>query len=271
MLSIDRQRLLMMQLKSIGSIKIAESAKKFKVSEETIRRDLNTISEILPIRKIYGGAYIKTGTDDAPIDFRQSFFSKEKENMAYECLKLINGHESIMLDSSTNTSYIAKYLSEIHHSLTVITNSILVADCLSSIDNVTVFCLGGRLRNKAKSFVGSDALDMIKHYVADIAFISPAGLNPDFGLTDFSTDECHIRRAMLQNSLKHCLVADHTKLLTNDLKGTNIVCPLADIDYMISDRELSPALSKACIENNIKVTIAHPAQEPTLDSQSDIP
>lgn len=256
MLGAERQRLLLTQLKSIGSLSIAESAKRFNVSEETIRRDLNAINKLVPLRRVYGGAYIQKGAEnDAPLSFRQSFVKEEKHRIATECIKHIENNDIIMIDSSDTASYLARQLPELHYSLTVITNSLVVLEQLAEADDINVFCIGGSLRHRSKSFTGPDAINMLNNHVASKAFVSPSGVNADFGLTDYSLGECQIRRAMIERS-KYCyLLADHTKLDPSELKGTNLVCDLSKVNCIITDAQMTAQWQEAFIKNKVDVIV----------------
>lgn len=256
MLGAERQRLLLTQLKSIGSMSIAESAKRFNVSEETIRRDLNAINKLVPIRKVYGGAYIQKGAEnDAPLSFRQNFVREEKYRIAAECVKHIENNDIIMIDSSDTASYLARQLPELQFSLTVITNSLVVLEQLADADDINVFGIGGSLRHRSKSFVGTGAVNMINSHVASKAFVSPSGINADFGLTDYRADECQVRKAMINRS-KYCyLLADHTKLAPTEIKGTHLVCDLKDVNCIVTDAQISVSWQEAFIKNKVDVIV----------------
>lgn len=254
MLCAERQRMLIAQLRISGSLNIAETAKKYNVSEETIRRDLNIITKLVPIKRVHGGAYIKeTAEYDPPLVFRQSYLKEEKRRMAAECMKLINNYDSIMIDTSDTASYIAMQLPLMGYNLTVITNSMAILEYLVDAENITTFCIGGRLRNKARSFIGPDAVKMVSNYAADKCFISPSGVNLKFGPTDFNVNECQVRKAMLENSVRHYLVADHTKLVDNELKGANIVCSWQDVDCLISDTEPDEEWQEALKKHKVDI------------------
>lgn len=256
MLGAERQQLLLTQLRSTGSVTITESAKQLGVSEETIRRDLNVLSKLIPLKRVYGGAYTQKGADsDAPLTFRQSFVQEEKQRIAIECLKHIENNDILMIDSSDTASYVARRLPELHYNLTVITNSLVILEQLSETDTINIFGVGGSFRHRAKSFIGQDALDMINNHIANKAFISPSGVNCKHGLTDYSIGECQVRKAMISRS-KYCyLLADHTKLNLNEIKGANSICPLCDVDHIITDADLSAQWTDAFAKNDVNIII----------------
>ena len=156
MLAAERARSIVDLLTKNGSVVIRELSTAFNVSEETIRRDLERIATSDPtIIRVHGGAYKQHGMDeDAPLDFRESIYVEEKQQIARLCIEKIRPSECVMLDSSTTALYIAKLIRERDLTLTVITNSQRIAQELCECEHVSLICIGGQLRHSAGRAAG---------------------------------------------------------------------------------------------------------------------
>ncbi len=192
---------------------VKDLSARFDVTEETIRRDLQSICERCPtIKKVHGGVYRTTGDDITPPQrLRNVLLTAEKTSFGDYSASILASGETVMLDSSTTSAYIAKAIKEKKLNLLIITNSIQIAEIFQDDENVNVVIVGGKLRKSNGSLIGNSAIDMINRYCADYCFISPSSIDKEYGLTDNSEEEALVREAMIKNSKRRILVADNTK------------------------------------------------------------
>lgn len=98
-------------LKEDGFAKVTELARIFKVTEVTIRQDLEKFEAEGMIVKEHGGAFIKNVEDQA-----RNIALVHQENMdkkgiiAQKCIDFIENGDTIILDLGTTTTEIAKIL-----------------------------------------------------------------------------------------------------------------------------------------------------------------
>ncbi len=110
-----------------GSVIISNLSKIFKVSEETIRRDLEKLEKKNILKRVRGGAYLLSDNDkQVPLEIREQIFLEEKHEIAQECVNHIEDGETLMIDSSTTAICVAQEIEKKGLKLTVITNSIKV-------------------------------------------------------------------------------------------------------------------------------------------------
>jgi DeoR/GlpR family transcriptional regulator of sugar metabolism len=224
-------------LSSNGSIVISNLSGQFDVSEETIRRDLEKLSKTMKFKRVRGGAFLYEPTDtEVPVGIREKIYIKEKQIIANRSVGFIEDGDTIMLDSSTTALHIAKSINESQKKVTVITNSISIANELAENMGVKIISLGGRLRRSTKSYVGYMATDYLSQVHANKAFVSCTSVNLDFGVSDSHTEEARVRKEMLRNSSKRFLIADYTKF---EEPSMNKICDFKDLDYLIVDRKIS--------------------------------
>ena len=143
MLAIQRREKIMELLREDGSAKVIALAKLFKVTEVTIRQDLEKMEKDGLIIREHCGAYLKNIKDQV-----QTFSLTHQENLdkkaliAQKCLDFIEAGDTIILDSGSTTTEIAKGLKG-RKNLTVITNALNIALILGAEPGIEVIVTGG--------------------------------------------------------------------------------------------------------------------------------
>ncbi|MGP1508045.1 MAG: DeoR/GlpR family DNA-binding transcription regulator [Sphaerochaeta sp.] len=238
---------------SNGYIMVKDLSETFKVTEETIRRDLLKICEENPsIRKVHGGVYRTAGDDlAAPQGLRSTLLTGEKTRFADFCASLAESGNCIMLDSSTTAMFVARALNARKINLVVVTNSMQTALVFQENEDVQVVLAGGKLRKTNGSLIGSSAISMLRRYCADLCVVSPTSIDRKFGLTDHNEEEATIRECMLQCSKKRILVADHTKF---GWASTNVIAPIDGFDMVVTDKAIPAGWTALLDEKGIAVT-----------------
>jgi len=211
MLAITRKTKIKEIIVDKKSVTVVELATKFNVTEETIRRDLQQLEDEGVLKRIYGGAYIdETVQSDVDIQLRENILVKDKEIIANECIKLVKDGDSVFLDASTTSLYIAMKIKNKH--ITVITNSLKIASLLAEAKNIHLLLIGGILHNSSMSLLGKNAQNDIKQYFVDKSFISCRSAHLKSGITDSNEQQAEIRKLAINHSNHTYLVVDHTKL-----------------------------------------------------------
>ncbi len=213
---------------------VAELSPVYRVSEETIRRDLQQLADEHGVARTYGGAYItRAVSSDIPVRVRETIALQAKEAIAAQCAALVEEGETVMLDSSTTALQVATHLQQ-RKSLTVITNSLRIVERLAGCGGLKVICAGGSLRHSQLSFVGPTTVEQVERFYADKAFISCVGVTLETGLTDADELEAEVRRRMLAQSREKLLIADNTKLGKTFF---SLIAPLEQLGCLVTDRE----------------------------------
>jgi DeoR/GlpR family transcriptional regulator of sugar metabolism len=217
------------------SVTVSELSKSFKVTEETIRKDLQTLEEEGFLTRTYGGAYVSDGVEnDVDVTLREHIHIEGKQKIASQCLNYINNGDSIFLDASTTSLYIAESLKS--KRLTVTTNSIKIIEHLGNNPNIKLIIIGGRIEQPSMSALGRNAESNMNNYFFDAAFISCRALSMQHGITDSNELQAEIRKIAIEHSNKAFLVADYTKF---DRTAFTKICDYKAIDTLIVDRALT--------------------------------
>lgn len=235
MLAIERKKTIKELIIEKKSVTVAELTNQFKVTEETIRRDLKQLEEEGLLTRTYGGAYISEGVqNDVDINLREHIHVEGKKKIAKECLKHIHSGDSIFLDASTTSLMIAQMLKDIK--LTVVTNSIKVVQALNDNPGINVVVIGGQFTRSSQSNLGRLSEQVLENYFYDTAFISCRSVSMDHGITDSNELQAGIRKIAADHGNKVFLIADYTKF---DKTSFTHICEFNKIHHIVVDGELT--------------------------------
>ena len=191
---------------------VQELCTAFKVSESTIRRDLRELEARNLLKRAHGGAvYIDSVKFEPTFREKEDRYREEKRNIAKKAAELIQEGDSLIIDSGTTTHYLADELIKFH-SLTVVTNSILLTQKLSEHQGVEVISTGGLLRKNTMALVGPVAEEVLNKFHADKVFIGTNGVDSKYGLTTPDIVEAAVKHKMMAAADQVILLADHSKI-----------------------------------------------------------
>lgn len=235
MLAGERRNRILELLKANQVISVSELCNELEASEATIRRDLTLLENEGKLERTHGGALFsdnKLNIEDK-VNQRETMAIAEKSEIAAQAFKLIEDHDSIILDAGTSTLELAKLIGQSRLHLSVITNSTIVFSALADNPNLDLIMIGGKVRANTLAVVGSTAVDMLNRFHVDKAFLGTNGLTVDSGLTTSDLDEAAVKRTMLTVARQRIVLADHTKF--NKVYMSQIA-PLSMVDYIVTDR-----------------------------------
>lgn len=234
MFALERQKRIMELLQSDGAVMVSKLAAELAVTEETIRRDLEKLESQEALLRTHGGAIpIDDSTHDLSLEKRKNTNAAEKEKLAHAAVQHILPGDTIFLDASTTTFYMAKHLKKMS-GITVITNSIRVINELSGAENIKLIAIGGQV-NANLSFVGGVAEKTIEEcYFATKVFFSSKGITENAGVLESNEQECDIKRRMIENSKTKYYLCDKSKI---GKVGFVKLASIESLDYFITDCE----------------------------------
>ncbi|SDE32466.1 putative HTH-type transcriptional regulator YdjF [Sporomusa acidovorans DSM 3132] len=235
MLGLERRRKIMEQLTQDRKVYVADLSRKFQVTEETIRRDLEKLEQQNLLQRNYGGAVLNEHTsEDISFIKRTSINNADKEFIAQKAEYLINDGDTLMVDASTTCLALLQRLKTRNH-LTIITNSIrLVNEFVNS--SFTIISSGGILRASSYALTGPAACSILEKYYVDLAIISCKGIDRTRGIMESNEPESLIKQAMIKQAKKSILLADYSKF---DKTAFIKTCDFAPINYIVTNKEPS--------------------------------
>lgn len=251
MLAAERYDRIVEMVNVKGSIRVSELSEHCRVTEETIRRDLDRLEQAGRLRRSHGGAVsVKEEQPEIPYRVRETTHAEEKKRIAQSALSIIRPGDRILLDASTTAGYMAANMPDMP--LTVLTNSIKVATELSSRDKIEVISTGGQLAQRSLSFVGPLAERSLETYHVDKLFLSCKGVHLEGGgISESNELQARLKQKMVGISDQVILLADTSKF---GVRAFARVTGLDAVHEVISDQSLDDDLIERLNGYDIKIT-----------------
>lgn len=251
MLNEERRRAIVGLLQRDGRVLVSSIAEHFAVSSVTARNDLLVLHKRGLLQRVHGGA-IAPGfaAEDRALREKTALHSREKAAIAQAAARLVQPRETIILDSGSTTTEVARVLRTISP-LTVITNAVNIASELvgSPID---VVLSGGSLRENAFSLVGPIAEETLAQFNADRLFLGVDGIDATHGITTPNMLESKVNRVMISIAREVVVVTDSSKFGRRSLCQ---IAPLRAVHRIITDRGAPPSELKRLRDAGIEVTL----------------
>lgn len=253
MLAVERRNKIEQIINKERSVLVVELAKKFDVTTETIRGDLEKLEKQGVLVRTYGGATLVDNSEiELAITERDTVNYEGKQRIGKYAAGLIKDGETIFLDASTSAWHLARYIKG-KRGITVITNAEKIVSELSSCDHIHVVCVGGELTPRNMSYVGRVAeKTILDNYYANKFFFSCKGVTLGRGLVDSSEGEAEIKKAMLSCSESAIFLCDKNKI---GKLGVPRISSLDKIDFFITDAKLTDEWTQELGEKDVQVVI----------------
>lgn len=235
-----------------GYVSIEDLAETFSVTPQTVRRDINTLSEQALLRRHHGGAGLPSSVENIAYPARKVLCHDEKIRIARQVAQQIPDRASLFLNIGTTTEEVARALQD-RKGLRVITNNLNIAMMLSRRNDFEVTVAGGMVRSRDGGIIGASAVDLIHQFKVDFGVIGISGIDMDGTLLDFDYREVRVARSIVDNSRKVFLVADHTKF------GRNAMIRLGElsmVDALFTDRPPPEEMDTVFAEANVALHVS---------------
>jgi DeoR/GlpR family transcriptional regulator of sugar metabolism len=206
----ERRRIILDQLHQFGRVSVAELSASMHVSAVTIRQDLRALEDEGLLERTYGGAVNRTSPALPELSFhiRMGKRQREKAAIARAAAALVTDGDAIALDCST-TAYAMADLLKRYKKLTVVTNSLVIAQSFLDSPHIQVLLPGGRLRRDSVSLVGDpNSLPAIN---LNSGFMGARGVSLIGGISDVDADEVQIKSAIIARCISTVILVDGSK------------------------------------------------------------
>ncbi len=225
-----------------GRVMVEDLAQRFEVTLQTIRRDLSDLADAGHLDRVHGGAMLRTGVTNIGYEARRRMNEGAKAAIARACAASIPDNCSLIINLGTTTEAVARELLT-HSNITVITNNMNVANILVANPGCEIVVAGGALRRTDGGLVGELTTQFFEQFKVDFAVIGTSALDRDGDLLDFDLAEVRVSKAIIRQSRKVFLVADHSKI---DRSAPARLASLSEITTLYSDQPLPEDLMRKC-------------------------
>ncbi|WP_425583684.1 DeoR family transcriptional regulator [Streptomyces macrosporus] len=258
MFAAERRQLILEMVRANGAVSLRELARVVQTSEVTVRRDVRALEAEGLLDRRHGGAVLPGGfTRESGFPQKAHLATAEKTAIADVAAGLVEEGEAIVVGAGTTTQELARRLARVP-GLTVVTNSLLVAQALAHANRVEVVMTGGTLRGSNYALVGSGAEQSLQGLRVSRAFLSGSGLTAERGLSTSNMLSASVDRALVQAAAEVVVLADHTKLGVDTMFQT---VPPDLITRLVTDEppaqeERAAAELQALADQGVQVTVA---------------
>lgn len=250
----ERKNYILEKIRTDKKVNASDVVKEFNVTMETVRRDLEDLENHGLLRRIYGGAVEGKIYDVEPsYDSRMVTNLDAKKKLAVLVCDLIKPNETIFIDGGTTLLEVANELVRRNIEISVVTNALQIAITLSKASNIKIVMLGGFVSDADQFITKLLNPSDINVFNFDKSILGVASINRAQGVTDYNLDVSIIKREMIKRSRQHIFVADSSKF-GKFVKYT--VADFGQIDYLITDSNISKKDLETCKNANIKLLIA---------------
>lgn len=246
----ERRQLILNSIFDQGIVKVAALADRFRVTQTTIRKDLNYLESKGLLHRSYGSAV----PSSAPVkDISQSkkklINYDAKMRIAKAATELIEENDSIFLASGSTVAVFAETLKP-KGKLNIVTTAVNISTMLGENDSISVMQVGGMLYSNTLSVYGNDAIQSVRNIFCSKLFFGIDGFDVSYGITCATREEAELTRQMIQSAEKSIVLCDSSKL---GKRGFAHITSLSEIDILITDTELPFEKKKEIEELGVQV------------------
>lgn len=230
----ERQNFILDIINQEKKVVASDLSVRLKVSEDTIRRDLNELDEKGFLKRVHSGA-IKPGPAVVDFSSREDVSLEEKIRLAKQAVAFIKSDSVILIDGGTTNVQIIKQIPK-DKRCTIATNSLPILMLLRDYPNIDVITLGGSLFKQSLVMVGCETLRQLETIHADVYFMGVFNIDDEVGVTVATLDECYTKQKMLAAAAKTVALVTREKFGT---VSNYVVGGVKDITYMITDSSVN--------------------------------
>jgi DeoR family transcriptional regulator, fructose operon transcriptional repressor len=240
-LAPERQSRVMAIVRRGGAVRVDQLSAELEVSAATVRRDLEALERQGQVKRVHGGAVRMHARLDEPLfDDKEATARPEKVAIARAALALIGNGETVYLDGGSTVLELARLLVA-RESVTIVTNSLRAAAELAA-GGPKLIVIGGELRRRSQTIVGTLTRQTLETIHLDKAFMGTMGLTLDGGLSTTDPNEAFTKELVMARSEQVVLLAHHAKFGSVAFSKSG---NLDDLDLLITDDGADAAFVKS--------------------------
>lgn len=228
-------------------IEVNDLSVKLGVSRVTIRKDLDELESKGVIKRAHGYAVINDSDD---ISSRLAIHYDEKKKIALKASELINDGDTVIIESGSCCALLAAVISEQNKHVTIITNSVFIAEYLRNSKTVDVILLGGVYQKDSQCLVGPSVRESVGNYHVRYLFAGTDGYSAKTGFTNKDTMRAQAVRDMSCSCDEAVILTESEKFR---IAGTIPLNLKARITRVITDSDIKDGIARELSVWGIKV------------------
>jgi DeoR family transcriptional regulator, aga operon transcriptional repressor len=235
-----------------GSASFADLADDLGVSPATVRRDLADLAAQRLLVRTHGGASVLESRNELPVSLRDTRNSDAKRAIAIAVADIVPRQRyAVALSGGSTTAHVARALSG-HDDLTIVTNSLSIAQLVTVYPQLKVVMTGGILRSESLELVGVLAENTFKAVNVGMAILGTDGISAAGGVTTYDETEARTNNSMVVHAQRTIVVADGSKIGRLTLAQ---VAPIDQVWMLVTDSSADAAELDAIRQAGVKVLV----------------
>jgi len=204
----------------------------FKVSKNTVRRDVAHITERSDLRKIYGGVSAPYNRIPPSFTERVTVNIDVKHRIGKCAATLVEDGDIIFIDSGTTTCQIIDFLGA-KQNITVITHSLDVINRAAAYPNITLISLSGTFNRMTQSFTGQSTIEVLQDINISKSFMAANGVTIKNGASQSTPIEFAIKKTVVSRSDNVYVMIENRKFGAVSMLS---YCRIGDITAIITEK-----------------------------------
>src|SRR5580692_4620242 len=198
MLKEDRFTHILTTINKKGKVNLESLSSALNVSEDTVRRDIESLHNNGLLVKVRGGA-ISLSRNPMSFQDRTHFLSEEKNIVGLKAQQFIKDGQTIFMDGGSTICAVASHL-RANASFRLITNNMALVPIISGFRNIELVLLGGIYDREAAVNTGKQTRTEAAQYIADLYLMGTCAIQPNFGISAVFQADGEVKQIMLKNA-----------------------------------------------------------------------
>ena len=246
----ERQKLIIADLRASTTLRVSEIANRMGVSTETIRRDLDELTERQLINRTYGGA-VRSMAIEPALAQRELVMVRERAAIAACASSLIQPNNVVALGAGATTSHVARQIAADHQNITIITHAPGLAASIAQNPTLTVLLCPGEFSAQEGCVWGSETVAFLERLNVDIAILGATGLTEE-GANEANVNAAAVYRTMVERARESVIVADHSKF---NKPALSVYARWQRLAKLVTDTDPPAPLRTAMMRANVECLI----------------
>ena len=243
----SRQKKILNLIAQAKEMSVASLAEMFGISQVTMRKDLDVLVQDGYVTRHHGGVSVRSEDDIAS---RLLIGFEEKMQIAMRAAALVNDGDTIMIESGSTCALLAKVIAQNKSKVTIVTNSLFIADFIRDYDTIKIVVLGGDFQPEARVVVGPITALCAKQFFVCAMFCGVDGMAEDYGFTIND----HLRGETVRDM---AATAQNIYILTESkkfsMRGAAAQLPFEAVRGIVTDASISQEIKTMLEEKGIQV------------------
>jgi len=227
------------------TVKISVLTEELHVSHVTLRKDLDNLEKRGLVKRTYG--YVSLNVADYT-GRRMAINYLTKQKIAKAAAEIIEDGETVMLESGSCCTIFAEELITVKKNITIITNSIYIANYLCELSDFKIILLGGYFQPDSQVVVGPMTTECAEKVFSDKLFLGVDGFIPGHGFTGMDHLRVETVAALSKQANKIYVLTEAAKFKR---RGTFDLIQLDKLAGVFTDDGIPKEAEDALLKNNV--------------------